>query len=133
MAENDRDRERQADPATLVPEHRRDLVERVEEEGLDVSVKDPTGGSQLGPDEASFINPALVGSGTIMPDGTYGPPLPDPNLARVQEETSTELHFATAADEREAKERGQVPDGASTSNAEGSTPAKKTAAKKAQQ
>jgi hypothetical protein len=127
------DRERQSDPATLVPEHRRGLVERVEEEGLDVEVKDPTGGSQLGPDEASFINPALVGSGTIMPDGTYGPPLPDPNLARVNEETSTELHFATAADEREAKDAGTTG-GASTSNAESTTPAKKTApAKKANQ
>lgn len=26
----------------------------------------------------SFSNPALTGSGTILPDGTYGPSLPDP-------------------------------------------------------
>jgi hypothetical protein len=29
-----------------------------------------------------FYNPALVGSGTITDDGTYGPPEPDPTLVR---------------------------------------------------
>lgn len=41
----------------------------------------------------SFYNPALTGSGTIMPDGTYGSPLPDPNLEKRREdpEITTEL------------------------------------------
>ena len=125
MAEEDRQ-----DQATLVPSHRESLVERVEEEGLDLDVKDPTGGSQLGPDEASFINPALVGSGTIMPDGTYGPPLPDPNLARVQEEHSTDLQFATERDRKEAEDAGQTGD-ANTSVVEPKAPAKSAPAKKA--
>jgi hypothetical protein len=30
----------------------------------------------------SFLNPALTGSGTITPDGTYGPPEPDPTQVR---------------------------------------------------
>lgn len=30
----------------------------------------------------SFSNPALTGSGTILPDGTYGPSLPDPTEVR---------------------------------------------------
>lgn len=30
----------------------------------------------------SFHNEALTGSGTINPDGTYGPPQPDPTLVR---------------------------------------------------
>ncbi len=30
----------------------------------------------------SFNNPALTGSGTILPDGTYGPSLPDPTEVR---------------------------------------------------
>lgn len=49
------------------------------------SQKDPMGGS--------FYNPALTGSGTIMPDGTYGNPLPDPNLVKRQEDpnVTTEL------------------------------------------
>lgn len=34
----------------------------------------------------SFYNPALVGSGTIQSDGTYGPPLPDPNANRSEPE-----------------------------------------------
>lgn len=42
----------------------------------------------------SFYNPALTGSGTIMPDGTYGAPLPDPNLAKRNEDpnVTTELN-----------------------------------------
>ena len=30
----------------------------------------------------TFYNAALTGSGTINPDGTYGPPLPDPTIQR---------------------------------------------------
>jgi hypothetical protein len=30
----------------------------------------------------SFRNEALTGSGTILPDGTYGEPLPDPTEVR---------------------------------------------------
>ena len=30
----------------------------------------------------SFRNEALTGSGTILPDGTYGDPMPDPTEAR---------------------------------------------------
>lgn len=30
----------------------------------------------------SFRNEALTGSGTILPDGTYGDPLPDPTEVR---------------------------------------------------
>jgi hypothetical protein len=130
MAE--KDKTERTDPALMVPTHRQNLVDRVEDEGLDIDVKDPTGGTQLGPDEASFINPALVGSGTIMPDGTYGAPLPDPNLARVNEETSTDLQFATPEDEREAKDAGTTG-GAKTSVVEPKAATKSTPAKKANQ
>ena len=125
MAEEDRQ-----DQSALVPPHRESLVERVEEEGLDIEVVDPTGGSQLGPDGASFINPALVGAGTIMPDGTYGSPLPDPNLARVNEETSTDLQFATERDRQEAEAAGQTGD-ANTSVVEPKAATKAAPAKKA--
>lgn len=47
--------------------------------------------SQVDPQGSSFYNPALTGSGTIMPDGTYGAPLPDPNLAKRREEVTTDL------------------------------------------
>lgn len=49
-----------------------------------------------GPGGESFYNPGAVGSGTIMSDGTYGPPLPDPNLLRRQEdpEVTTDLQDA---------------------------------------
>jgi hypothetical protein len=30
----------------------------------------------------SFVNPALMGSGTINPNGTIGPALPDPTVVR---------------------------------------------------
>lgn len=33
-------------------------------------------------DGQSFYNEALTGSGTILPDGTYGDPLPDPTVRR---------------------------------------------------
>lgn len=49
--------------------------------------------SQTDAQGGSFYNPALTGSGTIMPDGTYGAPLPDPNLAKREEDpdVTTEL------------------------------------------
>jgi hypothetical protein len=34
------------------------------------------------PEDQSFVNPALTGSGTIVPGEGYGPPLPDPTLVR---------------------------------------------------
>lgn len=42
---------------------------------------------QTGPTGSSFYNPATVGSGTILADGTYGSPLPDPNVARLRDES----------------------------------------------
>lgn len=33
-------------------------------------------------DEGNFHDPALQGAGTILPDGSYGPPLPDPQVQR---------------------------------------------------
>lgn len=50
--------------------------------------------SQIDPQGSSFYNPALTGSGTIMPDGTYGAPLPDPNLEKRNEDpnVTTELN-----------------------------------------
>lgn len=50
--------------------------------------------SQTDAQGTSFYNPALTGSGTIMPDGTYGAPLPDPNLAKREDdpEITTELN-----------------------------------------
>lgn len=35
-----------------------------------------------GPEGQSFHNEALTGSGTILPDGTYGEPQPDPTVQR---------------------------------------------------
>lgn len=56
--------------------------------------------SQLGPQGESFYNPALTGSGTIMPDGTYGSPLPDPNLAKRNDdpEVTTDVKEAAPPD-----------------------------------
>lgn len=33
-------------------------------------------------DGQTFYNASLTGSGTILPDGTYGDPLPDPTVLR---------------------------------------------------
>lgn len=44
--------------------------------------------SQTGAQGDSYYNPALTGSGTILPDGTYGAPIPDPNLGKRQELTT---------------------------------------------
>ena len=72
--------------------------------------------SQTGVQGDSFYNPALTGSGTIMADGTYGAPLPDPNLKRREDdpEITTDL---------------KVPEGANTSD--GSDQPTRPAAKKA--
>lgn len=61
--------------------------------------------SQVDVQGTSFYNPALTGSGTIMPDGTYGAPLPDPNLAKRQEDPdiTTELDVPDV-DKRKAAE-----------------------------
>ena len=39
----------------------------------------------------SFYNPATVGSGTILPDGTYGDPLPDPQVQRANGDSDARL------------------------------------------
>jgi len=83
------------DPALMVPAHREGLVDFVKEHGI----TDPA--TQVGPQGESFYAPHLTGSGTILPDGTYGPPLPDPNvlaakdpkLAPAVPERTTDLDF----------------------------------------
>lgn len=56
--------------------------------------------SQTDVQGSSFYNPALTGSGTIMPDGTYGAPLPDPNLQKREDdpEVTTDLREAASDD-----------------------------------
>jgi hypothetical protein len=84
------------DPALMVPAHREGLVEHVKEHGI----TDPA--TQVGPQGESFYAPHLTGSGTILPDGTYGPPLPDPNVLAQKDpalapdvpERTTDLDFA---------------------------------------
>lgn len=36
-------------------------------------------------DNQSFYNAALTGSGTILDDGTYGAPLPDPTVEKAKD------------------------------------------------
>lgn len=89
------DTRRQEDPALMVPAHREGLVDFVKEHGI----TDPA--TQVGPQGESFYAAHLTGSGTILPDGTYGPPLPDPNvlaatdpdLAPGTEVRTTDLDF----------------------------------------
>lgn len=52
---------------------------------VDASTLEAAPEDHKGPTGGSFYNPAHVGSGTILPDGTYGAPLPDPNVARLAE------------------------------------------------
>ena len=80
---------RASDPALMVPSHREHLVEYVEEHGI----TDPA--TQVGPQGESFYAAHLTGSGTILPDGTYGPPLPDPNVLAQEEDPqrTTDLEF----------------------------------------
>jgi hypothetical protein len=56
------------------------------EEAVAASTLESAPADQKGPGGDSFYNPALVGSGTIMPDGTYGAPLPDPNVKKLAED-----------------------------------------------
>lgn len=53
-------------------------------EKVDASTLKAAPEDQKGPVGGSFVNPATVGSGTILPDGTYGAPLPDPNVERLE-------------------------------------------------
>lgn len=39
----------------------------------------------------SFYNAATTGSGTILPDGTYGDPLPDPQVQRVKQDEDAQI------------------------------------------
>lgn len=54
----------------------------------------------------SFYNPALTGSGTIMPDGTYGAPLPDPNLAKRNEDPTVTTETSEPAEKPARTRRG---------------------------
>jgi hypothetical protein len=67
-----------------VGNQREPYVKRVEEEGLSSEDIDPTD---------RFVNVGTLGAGTIMPDGTYGPPMPDPNVKKLAEEAEElDLH-----------------------------------------
>jgi hypothetical protein len=67
--------------------------------------------SQTDGQGTSFYNPALTGSGTIMPDGTYGAPLPDPNLAKreADPEVTTDLKVADAANTEDGSDKPTTP------------------------
>lgn len=78
--------------------------------------------SQTDGQGTSFYNPALTGSGTIMPDGTYGAPLPDPNLAKRQE-------LSTEAEEADGTTGPNVTGGTAAPAAKTSTTTKRTSAK----
>ena len=58
-------------------------LEAVEASPLEAAPESQTDGQGT-----SFYNPALTGSGTILLDGTYGAPLPDPNLAERRKLTT---------------------------------------------
>lgn len=60
-------------------------AETVKEKAVQASTMEAAPEDQTGPTGSSFYNPASVGSGTIMADGTYGAPLPDPNLERLRD------------------------------------------------
>lgn len=64
-------------PARAGEEEKR---EAVQSSGLEAAPKD-----QTSPTGGSFVNPASIGSGTIMADGTYGAPLPDPSVDRLKD------------------------------------------------
>lgn len=78
--------QRTTGPADSITEERAArLKAATEASGMEAAPED-----QTGPTGGSFYNPATVGSGTILPDGTYGAPLPDPNvekLAKLAEES----------------------------------------------
>lgn len=77
-------------------------------EAVDASPLEAAPESQTSGQGTSFYNPALTGSGTILPDGTYGSPLPDPNLERVKdlptepEEVTVEPQVATRSRTKES-------------------------------
>lgn len=58
------------------------------EEAVAASALEAAPEDQKGPTGGSFYNPAHVGSGTILRDGTYGAPLPDPNVAKLADQTT---------------------------------------------
>lgn len=74
------------------------------EEAVAASDLEAAPASQTDAQGTSFYNPALTGSGTIMPDGTYGAPLPDPNLAKREQdpEVTTELDQPTVEQKKAA-------------------------------
>lgn len=94
-------------------------------------------------DGQSFYNEALTGSGTILDDGTYGDPLPDPTVVRGLDEESTSggrvVRFQGLGDDNAVSNLGKPeadgtnPDGLDTFDDEGGqkvTPAKKSTAAK---
>jgi hypothetical protein len=107
MAKDEETRPDHDDPAFRpVGNPREGLVQRVQEEGLDPADLDPAD---------PFVNLGHVGAGTIMPDGTYGAPLPDPMVAKL------------AAEAQELDTHGQDPDQSPGIKSTGTkaTPAKK--------
>lgn len=61
-------------------------AETAKEKAVAASTMEAAPEDQTGPTGTSFYNPATVGSGTIMADGTYGAPLPDPNVAKLRDQ-----------------------------------------------
>jgi hypothetical protein len=64
--------------------------------------------SQTTEQGSSFYNPALTGSGTILPDGTYGAPLPDPNVKRLAEDPGYTTEVQDADPNPPANAKGSV-------------------------
>jgi hypothetical protein len=79
MAKDEETRPENRDQTTdsYVGNTREGKVRQVEEEGLDAADLDPAD---------PYVNLGHVGAGTIMPDGTYGAPLPDPMVKKLAEE-----------------------------------------------
>lgn len=102
------------------------------EEAVAASDLEAAPASQVDPQGTSFYNPALTGSGTIMADGTYGAPLPDPNLVKRQEdpEITTELDIPAGTDTSDGSDKPTQPAQA-PAPATQSAPAKRTSAPKA--
>lgn len=77
------------------------------EKAVEASDLEAAPASQIDPQGTSFYNPALTGSGTIMPDGTYGRPLPDPNLAKRKEDpaVTTDLDIAEGANTNDGTDK----------------------------
>lgn len=77
---------RSADPTPAETETPDRPAETAKEKAVAASTMEAAPEDQTGPTGSSFYNPASVGSGTIMANGTYGAPLPDPNLAKLREQ-----------------------------------------------